>query len=45
MLEADPLSVDPATIKDIPVLATIKDGQPVYEAGKTVVARKAFAQP
>ena len=45
VLGADPLSVDPATIKDIPVLATIKDGQPVYEAGKTVVARKAFAQP
>ena len=45
VLGADPLSVDPATIKDIPVLATIKDGQLVYEAGKTVVARKAFAQP
>ena len=45
VLGADPLSVDPATIKDIPILATIKDGQLVYEAGKTVVARKAFAQP
>lgn len=45
VLSANPLSVDPATIKDIAVITTIKDGQPIYEAGKTVVARKAFAQP
>ncbi|WP_370653637.1 amidohydrolase family protein [Phenylobacterium sp.] len=45
VLEADPLSTDPAKIKDIAVITTIKDGKPIYEAGKTVVARKAFAQP
>lgn len=45
VLNANPLSVDPATIKDIAVITTIKDGQPIYEAGKTVVAREAFAQP
>lgn len=45
VLDADPLKVDPAKIKDIAVITTIKDGQPIYEAGKTAVARKAFAQP
>ncbi|MBT9470406.1 MAG: amidohydrolase family protein [Pseudomonadota bacterium] len=45
VLGANPLSIDPAKIKDIAVITTIKDGQAIYEAGKTVVARTAFAQP
>lgn len=33
ILDADPLAVDPTTIKDIRVLETIKEGKTVYEAG------------
>lgn len=33
VLEANPLRVDPATIKGIPVVATIKNGQVLYDNG------------
>jgi len=45
ILGADPLSVDPMTLKDVPVLTTIKAGKVIYERGVTPVARKAFAAP
>ena len=32
MLSANPLTVDDATIKDIKVLQTIKDGKKIYDA-------------
>ena len=34
ILDRDPLSVDPMALKDLRVLATIKDGKTLYEAGR-----------
>lgn len=33
MLDKNPLKVDPLTIRDIKVVATIKEGKTVYKAG------------
>ena len=35
LLAQDPLTMDPAQLRDLTVLATYVDGKPVYEAGKT----------
>ncbi len=43
VLDADPLSVDPMTIKDVPILTTIKADQVIYQRGLTAVARRPFA--
>ena len=43
VLDGDPLTVDPKTIRDIRVVMTIKDGQVIYQRGVTAVARKPFA--
>jgi predicted amidohydrolase YtcJ len=33
IIERNPLKVDPATIKDIAVLETIKEGKPIFQLG------------
>lgn len=35
VLDRNPLTVDPAAIKDLRVVQTFKEGKPVYEAAKT----------
>ncbi|WP_293456565.1 amidohydrolase family protein [Phenylobacterium sp.] len=43
VLDADPLTVEPMAIRDIKVLATIKEGREIYRRGETPVARVPFA--
>ena len=43
ILDADPTRIDPARLRDVHVLATIKEGKVIYERGKTPVARELFA--
>lgn len=43
VLDADPLTVDPMTIRDISVLMTIKDGEVIYQRGVTSVTKTPFA--
>jgi predicted amidohydrolase YtcJ len=45
ILGANPLAVDPMTIKDVPVLTTIKADQVIFQRGVTPVARVPFARP
>lgn len=45
ILGADPLTVDPMTIKSVPVLTTIKADKVIYQRGVTPVARVPFARP
>ena len=45
ILDANPLTVNPAAIKDISVLTTIKDGEVIYQRGVTPLARRPFAEP
>jgi len=49
ILSDDPTAVDPETLADLRVLATIKDGEVVYEAAETedhgLLAPPAFADP
>ena len=37
ILSEDPLKVDPLEIKDIPVIATIVDGQVVYQKDRSLI--------
>lgn len=43
ILGANPLAIDPMTIKDVPVLVTIKADQVIFQRGVTPVARVPFA--
>lgn len=45
ILGADPLAVDPMSLKDVPVLMTIKADKVIFERGVTPVARTPFASP
>lgn len=45
ILGANPLAVDPMSIKDVPVLMTIKAGKVIFEKGVTPVVRTPFASP
>jgi predicted amidohydrolase YtcJ len=38
VLSANPLTVDPMTIKDIEVVETIKEGKSVYKAGSSTTS-------
>ena len=42
ILDADPTRIDPARLRDVHVLATIKEGKVIYERGKTPAARELF---
>lgn len=43
ILGANPLTVDPMSIKDVPVLMTIKEGKLIFELGVTSVAKTPLA--
>jgi hypothetical protein len=45
ILERNPLTVDPATIKDIPVLETIKEGRSIYRRPTAATAPVAHLWP
>ena len=45
ILAANPLTVDPMTIKDVPILTTIKADKVIFQRGMTPVARVPFARP
>jgi predicted amidohydrolase YtcJ len=45
ILGANPLTVDPMAIKDVPVLTTIKADKVIFQRGVTPVARVPFARP
>ncbi len=42
VLDADPTRIDPARIKDVKVLMTIKEGQVIYDRGRTKNVRAPF---
>ena len=42
VLEADPTRINPSRIKDVKVLMTIKEGQVIYERGRTKNVRPPF---
>ena len=43
ILDGDPTKINPAKIKDVRVLLTIKAGQVIYERGATAGVRRPFA--
>ena len=42
VLEADPTRINPSRIKDVKVLMTIKEGQVIYDRGRTKNVRAPF---
>lgn len=45
VLDANPLSVEPMSIRNIKVLLTVKAGREIFRLGETPVARQPFAAP
>ena len=45
VLDADPLTVEPMSIRNIRVLLTVKEGREIFRRGETPVAREPFAAP